>query len=104
MTIQEMLTELVALGYSQRAIADECRSSQPNIHRAMNGAEPRYSLGKAIEALHRKARAALAKERRAQLAPDDRRGRRTTDPTGAEIETLRDCAEQAKAVADRLAG
>mgnify|MGYP005817909937 CR=1 FL=1 len=104
MTIQEMLTELVALGYSQRAIADECRSSQPNIHRAMNGAEPRYSLGKAIEALHRKAKAALAKERRAQLAPDDRRGRRTTDPTGNEIQTLRECAEQAKAVADRLAG
>lgn len=43
-------------------------------------------------------------DRRAQLAPDDHRGRRTTDPTGAEIETLRDCAEQARAVADRLAG
>ena len=74
MTIQEMLTELAALGYSQRAIADECRSSQPNIHRAMNGAEPRYSLGKAIEALHRKAKAAAAKERCAQPAPGDRRG------------------------------
>jgi DNA-binding transcriptional regulator YdaS (Cro superfamily) len=48
--------------------------------------------------------AAPSSDRRAQLAPGDRRGRRTTDPTGAEIETLRDCAEQAKAVADRLAG
>jgi DNA-binding transcriptional regulator YdaS (Cro superfamily) len=43
-------------------------------------------------------------DRRAQLAPDDHRGRRTTDPTGAEIETLRDCAEQAFSVAERLAG
>lgn len=104
MTIQEMLNELVELGYSQRAIAEECRCTQPNIHRAMKGAEPRYGLGKAIEALHRKAKASLATDRRAQLTPDDRRGRRTTDPTGNEIETLRDCAERAKAVADRLAG
>lgn len=43
-------------------------------------------------------------DRRTQLTPDDRRGRRTTDPTGTEIQALRDCAEQAKAVADRLAG
>lgn len=43
-------------------------------------------------------------DRRAQLTPDDHRGRRTTDPTGTEIQALRDCAEQAKAVADRLAG
>lgn len=48
--------------------------------------------------------AATRSDRRAKLAPDDHRGRRATDPTGAEIETLRDCAEQAKAVADRLAG
>lgn len=43
-------------------------------------------------------------DRRAQLAPDDHRGRRTTDPTGNEIQVLRDCAEKAKAVAGRLAG
>lgn len=48
--------------------------------------------------------AAAGSDRRTQLAPDDRRGRRTADPTGNEIKTLRDCAEQAKAVADRLAG
>ena len=47
---------------------------------------------------------AIAADRRAQLAPDDHRGRRTTDPTGTEIRALRECAEQAKAVADRLAG
>lgn len=48
--------------------------------------------------------AAPSPDRRAQLAPDDRRGRRTTDPTGTDIQALRDCAEQAKAVAGRLAG
>lgn len=47
---------------------------------------------------------AACSDRRAQLAPDDRRGRRTTDPTSNEIQALRECGEQAKAVADRLAG
>lgn len=49
---------------------------------------------------------AIAAARRAHLTPDDHRGRRDTDPTGTEIQTLRDCAKQAKAVAvaDRLAG
>lgn len=45
-----------------------------------------------------------AADRRAQLTPNGRRGRRATDPTDAEIQALRECAEQAKAVADRLAG
>lgn len=43
-------------------------------------------------------------DRRAHLAPDDRRSRRTTDPTDTDIQTLRDCGEKAKAVAGRLAG
>ena len=43
-------------------------------------------------------------DRRAQLAPDDRRGRRTTDPTGNEIQALRECGEKAMELAGRLAG
>lgn len=40
-------------------------------------------------------------DRRAQLAPDDRRA---TDPTGNEIQALRECGEKAVELADRLAG
>lgn len=58
MTVQEMLAELAELQYSQRAIADECGTSQPNISRAFKGTEVRYELGKAIEKLHQKAKAA----------------------------------------------
>lgn len=47
---------------------------------------------------------APATDRRAHLTPDDRRDRRATDPTGTEIQALRECGEKAKAVADRLAG
>lgn len=47
---------------------------------------------------------AIAADRRAQPTPNGRRGRRATDPTGTEIQVLRECAEQAKAVTDRLAG
>lgn len=43
-------------------------------------------------------------DRRTQLAPDDRRGRRATDPTGTEIQALRECGEKAVELADRLAG
>ena len=52
----------------------------------------------------RQRKTAPSSDRRAQLAPDDHRGRRTTDPTGNEIQALRECGEKAKAVADRLAG
>lgn len=47
---------------------------------------------------------APSSDRRAQLTPDDHRGRRTTDPTGNEIQALRDCGEKAVELADRLAG
>jgi len=47
---------------------------------------------------------APATDRRAQLTPDDRRGRRATDPTGTEIQALRECGEKAVELADRLAG
>ena len=43
-------------------------------------------------------------DRRAQLAAEGRHGRRTTDPTDTDIQTLRECAEKASAVAGRLAG
>lgn len=43
-------------------------------------------------------------DRRAHLTPDDRRGRRTTDPTGTDIQALRECGERAVELAGRLAG
>lgn len=52
MTIQEMLTELFSLGFSQKAIADRISTTQPTIHRASRGADVRYETGKAIESLY----------------------------------------------------
>lgn len=52
MTVQEMLTGLFALGFSQKAIADRIDTTQPNIHRASKGADVRYETGKAIESLY----------------------------------------------------
>lgn len=43
-------------------------------------------------------------DRRSHPGPDDHRGRRTTDPTESEIQALRESAEKALALADRLAG
>jgi len=62
MTIQEMLRELETFGFSQRAIAEKCGTSQPNISRAINGTAVRYELGKAIEELHKKARRAASRK------------------------------------------
>lgn len=62
MTIQEMLRELEILGFSQRAIADKCGTSQPNISRAIKGTAVRYELGKAIEELHKKARRSASRK------------------------------------------
>lgn len=62
MTIQDMLSELVGLGLSQREIAEKCGTSQPNINRALNGTEPRYELGKAIEKFHKKAMRSAARK------------------------------------------
>lgn len=52
MTIQEMLRDLIALGFSQRAIADKVGTTQPTIYRATQGAAIRYEIGKAIELLY----------------------------------------------------
>lgn len=52
MTIQEMLKQLLGLGYSQRAIADRIGTTQPTINRAAKGADVRYETGKAIERLY----------------------------------------------------
>lgn len=49
MTIQEMLQQLVDLGFSQRAIAERVGTTQPTIYRATKGASVRYEVGKAIE-------------------------------------------------------
>lgn len=57
MTIQEMLADLKALGFSQREIADAVGTTQPTIHRATKGAGVIYETGKAIEVMHQKAKA-----------------------------------------------
>ncbi len=56
MTIQEMLSGLFAMGFSQKAIADRAETTQPTIHRASKGAGVRYETGKAIEAMYEEAR------------------------------------------------
>jgi transposase len=49
MSIKAMLSELVALGMSQREISELVGCSQPTIYRALNGSEVRYDVGKSIE-------------------------------------------------------
>ncbi|MDD0981695.1 hypothetical protein [Pseudomonas shahriarae] len=49
MNIQEMLKELLSRGHTQRGIATQIGTTQPTIFRAVNGADVRYELGKAIE-------------------------------------------------------
>ncbi|UWS68406.1 hypothetical protein [Pseudomonas mosselii] len=49
MTIQQMLQQLIDLGFSQRAIAERVGTTQPTIYRATRGAAVRYEVGKAIE-------------------------------------------------------
>ncbi|XFB06407.1 hypothetical protein AAGT13_20905 [Azotobacter salinestris] len=55
MSIQQMLANLTEWGYSQKSIAEEVGTSQPNIHRALKGSKVSYTIGKAIENLHRAA-------------------------------------------------
>jgi predicted transcriptional regulator len=54
MTIKNMIEELIELGYSQGSIADAVGTTQPTIHRALNGSDIRYTTGKAIESLYAK--------------------------------------------------
>ncbi|NVZ61237.1 hypothetical protein [Pseudomonas gingeri] len=57
MTIQEMLADLAAWGFSQGAIARNVGTTQPTIHRATKGASIGYETGKLIEAMHKEAEA-----------------------------------------------
>lgn len=52
MNIKNMIEELMESGYSQGSIADAVGTTQPTIHRALNGSDIRYTTGKAIEALY----------------------------------------------------
>ncbi|WP_138410759.1 helix-turn-helix domain-containing protein [Stutzerimonas nosocomialis] len=70
MTIKKMIEDLLELGYSQGSLADAVGTTQPTIHRALNGSDIRYSLGKAIESLHAQR---LAEEAGAVLVGEDRR-------------------------------
>ncbi len=71
MTIQEMLRDLIALGFSQRAIADKVGTTQPTIYRATRGAAIRYEIGKAIELLYeeQKNNAVSGVDKGAELEP-----------------------------------
>lgn len=51
-TAQQMIKELLDSGLSQKGIADQAGTSQANICRIADGQDPRYELGKAIEALY----------------------------------------------------
>lgn len=55
MPIQQMLADLIKLGFSQKAIAERVGTSQPTIHRASKGAGISYEIGKAIESMHTEA-------------------------------------------------
>ncbi|MCH2341480.1 hypothetical protein ACGFZ7_16345 [Pseudomonas sp. NPDC047963] len=91
MKIKTMIEELMERGYSQGSIADAVGTTQPTIHRALNGSDIRYTTGKAIEALYAQQRA----EGRADSIPcperrdgDRRQGeRRESDRREAERRT-----------------
>lgn len=68
MTVKNMIEELMELGYSQGSIADAVGTTQPTIHRALNGADIRYTTGKAIESLY-----AQRVRRRPELPVQERR-------------------------------
>ena len=53
MDIKMMIQALLDSGMSQRSLADEVGVTQPTIHRSLNGAEVRYSVGLKIEALYK---------------------------------------------------
>jgi transcriptional regulator with XRE-family HTH domain len=62
MTVQEMLKELYAAGFSQAQVANKVGTTAPTINRATHGADVRYALGKAVEELHRKTLKALRRK------------------------------------------
>lgn len=52
MDLQQIIAALAAMGLSQAAIAKAVGASQPTVHRAANGADVRFSTGRAIEVLY----------------------------------------------------
>lgn len=62
MTVQEMIKELSAAGFSQAQIAKKVGTSQPTIWRATKGSDVGYELGKAIETFHKKITKALRRK------------------------------------------
>lgn len=52
MEIKDAIQALLDSGMSQRSLAKAVGTNQPTIHRCLNGAEIRYSLGKRIEQLY----------------------------------------------------
>jgi len=64
MTVQLMVSKLIELGFSQRAIADRVGVSQPTIYRATKGAAVRYEAGKAIELFYEEQVNGVAQQRK----------------------------------------
>jgi IS30 family transposase len=58
LNLRSMIEELEAIGFSEAEIAALVGCSQPTINRLKTGIhiDTKYTLGKAIEALHRKIR------------------------------------------------
>ncbi|WP_155293590.1 helix-turn-helix domain-containing protein [Comamonas testosteroni] len=58
----ELLKDLQRHGWSQTAIAQRCKCAQSTINDLMAGRtnDPRHSIGRAIEALHRETVSATA--------------------------------------------
>ena len=52
MNIPQTIAALAGFGFSQAAIARAVGASQPTINRAANGADIRFSTGRAIEMLY----------------------------------------------------
>jgi predicted XRE-type DNA-binding protein len=52
MNIPQTIAALAEFGFSQAAIARAVGASQPTINRAANGADVRFSTGRAIEQLY----------------------------------------------------
>jgi len=54
MNLQEVVQTLIDGGLSEADIAKQIRVSQPTVHRIKHGADPAYTTGKRLEALHHK--------------------------------------------------
>lgn len=70
MTVKEMLEDLLERGFSQHVIARRVGTTQPTIHRALKGSNPRYETGKGIEAMHLETQPKIAEHLEGNRLPE----------------------------------